>query len=237
MNFASQTRMFARFGDNDDYEVLCKLTRAASHCCEGDTVTPLSGGTCPPDFALGRSVSLSRASSCSIQPLQAEPQKQSSAVTPFPAHFWGDFCYLSYRTFAIVGSMILIALISGQKALPGPDHNRARSEIVTPSEFSNIRLEPEQHAALVQKVSARLRMLRLVVERLPKHFTPYRTEPDYKLTYYVEKLSCGHEHYYFPQAGPMTERRKCAQCALEATLPEKKPAVSVTLPADQEKRA
>ena len=92
------------------------------------------------------------------------------------------------------------------------------SLIITPT--------PEQNVAL-NAVRARLRLLRLVVERVPHHFVPYKTEPSYKLTYYTEHLECGHTTLYFPQAGPATKRRNCPTCALKASLPEKKPSGSV----------
>lgn len=103
----------------------------------------------------------------------------------------------------------------------------ASSEFVTEQNFPELSLPAVDHAALAQKVTARLRLLRLVLERKPKHFTPYKSEPAYKLTYYLETLECGHQQFYFPQAGPMTKRRHCAKCAFAASLPEKKPAVSV----------
>lgn len=87
---------------------------------------------------------------------------------------------------------------------------------------------PAAHAALVSSIVPRLRMLRAVIERLPQHFTPYKTAPKYRLTYYIEKLECGHERMYFPQAGPMAKRRHCCVCASASSLPLKKPSASVT---------
>jgi hypothetical protein len=91
-----------------------------------------------------------------------------------------------------------------------------------------------EHAALKSGLLPRLNMLRVVVERLPRHFTPYKHEPSYKLTYYVERLSCGHQRIYYPQAGPMSRRRFCSECAALA-LPPKKPVTSS--PIEQERAA
>lgn len=153
---------------------------------------------------------------------------------------WADFFYLAYRTVVILGSMLLLALCAlpdDPKPIFPPENVVTKSE--QPADFTNLYLAPEQHAELVRKVHGSLRMLRLVLERIPKHFTPYRQEPGYKLTYYVERLECGHERMYFPQAGPMTRRRHCASCALAASLPEKKPSSSVLAPlsSEQEKQA
>ena len=101
------------------------------------------------------------------------------------------------------------------------------------ADFLGLSIAPADHAALVQKVHARARMLRLVLERIPKKFAPYKQEPSYRLTYYTEKLECGHERFYFPQAGPMTKRRHCGVCALARSLPEKKPAASVRMSAEE----
>jgi len=101
------------------------------------------------------------------------------------------------------------------------------------ADFLGLSIAPADHAALVRKVHGSARMLRLVLERIPKHFTPYKQEPSYRLTYYTEKLECGHERFYFPQAGPMTKRRHCAVCALARSLPEKKPAASVRVSAEE----
>lgn len=90
-------------------------------------------------------------------------------------------------------------------------------------DLSDVLLSACEHKALVWKVHARLRLLRLVIERLPQHFTPYKAAPKYQLTYYVEKLECGHERLYFPQAGPLAKRRHCGVCAAAASLPPKKP--------------
>jgi len=101
-----------------------------------------------------------------------------------------------------------------------------RSETVTSLDSLIITPTPEQNAAL-KVVRARLRLLQLVVERIPHHFVPYQTAPFYRLTYYTEKLECGHTTLYFPQCGPPTKRRNCPTCALKASLPEKKPSGSV----------
>ena len=101
-----------------------------------------------------------------------------------------------------------------------------RSETVTKLDSLIITPTPEQNAAL-KVVRARLRLLRLVVERVPHHFVPFKTEPFYKLTYYTEKLECGHTTLYFPQCGLPTKRRNCPTCALKASLPAKKPSGSV----------
>lgn len=168
-------------------------------------------------------------------------QKPSSTMTPFvfPPHFWGDFFYLAHRIVVILCSIVLLGIFgkADTPETPIPPPEISCSDSVTAQNFTQIAPDPEQHAALVQKVHGELRMLRLVIERLPKHFIPYQHWPQYKLTYYVEKLECGHEQFYFPQAGPMSKRRKCAQCAFEATLPEKKPAVSVEISAEKEKNA
>ena len=103
-----------------------------------------------------------------------------------------------------------------------PMASPSRPLFVTTQNFTEQTLTTGDHAALVAGLDQRFRMLRLVVERLPKHFTPYKHEPSYKLTYYVERLSCGHERIYYPQSGPMSRRRHCAECAALA-LPPKKP--------------
>jgi len=118
-----------------------------------------------------------------------------------------------------------------RKGQPSPmNHFEKASSQVFPDSvklqiFTEQALDSRDHAALVAAVLPRLRMLKLVVERLAKEFTPYKHEPSYKLTYYVERLSCGHEQHYFPQAGPMSRRRHCAECA---SLPPKKLPTSVT---------
>lgn len=96
-------------------------------------------------------------------------------------------------------------------------------DFVMAENFTQLDTTLLDHAAVKSSVLPRLRMLRAVVERLPKHFTPYKHEPSYKLTYYVERLSCGHERIYYPQAGPMSKRRFCSDCAKSASLPPKKP--------------
>lgn len=102
------------------------------------------------------------------------------------------------------------------------------SETVTSFDsLTNITPTREQTVAL-KKVHDRLRLLRLVLERVPNQFTPHKAEPAYKLTYYTEKLECGHTTLYFPQCGPPTKRRHCPTCALRASLPEKKPSQSAT---------
>ena len=110
----------------------------------------------------------------------------------------------------------------------GPENRGSenRPDTVTKLDSLIITPTPEQNVAL-NAVRARLRLLRLVVERVPHHFVPYKTEPSYKLTYYTEHLECGHTTLYFPQAGPATKRRNCPTCALRASLPEKKPSGSV----------
>jgi hypothetical protein len=101
------------------------------------------------------------------------------------------------------------------------------SETVTDFDsLTRIRPTPEQNVAL-KKVRESLRLLRIVLERVPHHFSPYKTEPSYKLTYYTEKLECGHTTLYFPQCGAPTKRRNCPTCALKASLPGKKPSGSV----------
>ena len=112
----------------------------------------------------------------------------------------------------------------------------SRSDSVTVENFSDLALSLPDHAALVRKVHGKLRLLRLVVDRLPQNFTPYKHVPEYRLTYYIETLECGHKTIYFPQCGPPTKRRHCGVCALAASLPEKKPAVSVG-ENEQEKQA
>jgi len=57
--------------------------------------------------------------------------------------------------------------------------------------------------------------------------TTYTHVPSYKLTYYVERLSCGHEQFYYPQAGPMSRRRHCAECATRYTTQECGETISV----------
>ncbi len=91
--------------------------------------------------------------------------------------------------------------------------------------------------AVIRNVTGQLRFLRLVQERIPKHFTPHKHVPEYRLTYYVEKLECGHERFAFSH-DCSAKRRHCGLCAraLAVSLPPKKPAVSVSLPADQEKK-
>lgn len=101
-------------------------------------------------------------------------------------------------------------------------------EIVTTQDLSGILPNPVDHASLRAGLVPRLRMLRAVVERLPRHFTPYKTAPQYKLTYYIEKLSCGHKRIYFPQTGPMAKRRHCAECSAVSSLPPRKSPQVVT---------
>lgn len=103
-----------------------------------------------------------------------------------------------------------------------------RSESVTTQDLSAVLPNPVDHASLRAGLVPRLRMLRAVVERLPRHFTPYKTASQYKLTYYIETLSCGHKRFYFPQAGPMAKRRHCAECSAGSSLPPKKSPQAVT---------
>ena len=112
----------------------------------------------------------------------------------------------------------------------------SHSDFVTEKSFFDLALSLPDHAALVRKVHGKLRLLRLVVERLPQNFTPYKHVPEYRLTYYIETLECGHKVVSYPQCGPPTKRRNCGVCALAASLPEKKPAVSVG-DSEQEKQA
>lgn len=72
-----------------------------------------------------------------------------------------------------------------------------------------------------EKVLSRVRCLQQVIERLPRHFCPYRATPEYKVTYYVETLACGHKVFSFPQAGRQTaKRRNCAECVRSQSFPE-----------------
>jgi len=112
----------------------------------------------------------------------------------------------------------------------------SRSDFVTDQNFRELSATSVDHAALVRKVHGKLRLLRLVVERLPQNFTPYAHVPEYRLTYYIETLECGHKVVSYPQCGPPTKRRHCGVCALARSLPEKKPAVSVG-ENEQEKQA
>jgi hypothetical protein len=66
-------------------------------------------------------------------------------------------------------------------------------------------------------------MAALVLERLPKRFIPYKNLPEYQLTYYIEKLACGHEHTHYPQSGPMAKRRHCGACAKLSGVTTSKP--------------
>jgi hypothetical protein len=118
------------------------------------------------------------------------------------------------------------------ESLPSESH----SDFVTEKSFPALTLNQPDHAALVRKVHGKLRLLMLVVERLPRDFTPYAHVPEYRLTYYIETLECGHKVVSYPQCGPPTKRRNCGVCALAASLPEKKPAVSVGV-TEQEKQA
>lgn len=111
------------------------------------------------------------------------------------------------------------------KGQPSPMITALRPEFVTSKDSLQDSLSIGEHAALKSGLVPRLRMLRMVVERLPKHFIPYKQEPSYKLVYYVERLSCGHERTYYPQSGPMSRRRHCSECAVLA-LPPKKPVSS-----------
>lgn len=103
-----------------------------------------------------------------------------------------------------------------------PMASSVRSEFVTTSDLSKLTVTQCDTSSLFAGLAPRLRMLRAVVERLPQHFTPYKTASQYRLTYYIEKLSCGHERLYFPQAGPMAKRRRCAECSAVSSLPPKK---------------
>jgi hypothetical protein len=169
------------------------------------------------------------------------PQKAVRAMNPVPLAPWGlsDYAYLTWRLFVIIFGMIALAVISKesspQKHVTQTDETRP--EIVTSlGRLTDIRPDPVEHAALVRKVHGKLRLLRLVVERLPQNFTPYAHVPEYRLTYYIETLECGHKVVSYPQCGPPTKRRNCGACALAASLPEKKPAVSVG-DNEQEKQA
>jgi len=149
---------------------------------------------------------------------------------PTLAREFADTFYLVYRLLAIV-SMIVVGLVTKPEAPLGqPDVSRYESGTI--DELTNLTLDSVQHRALVEKVLPRLRTLRAVLERLPKTFTPYPHVPEYRLTYYVERLACGHERIYYPQAGPMTKRRLCPICteALQSALPQKKPVCSVCAP-------
>lgn len=65
----------------------------------------------------------------------------------------------------------------------------------------------------------RLRFLRAVLERRPVSFCPHAHIPEYRLTFYVERLACGHEIHTFPQADPLTaKRRVCQECAEQVVL-------------------
>ena len=145
-----------------------------------------------------------------------------------------DFVYLYWRALLILCSMLAAAFFTQSDAAPLAP-NQLHSEFVTAQNFTQISPDPVEHAALLQKVHGKLRMLRLVIDRLPKHFTPFKTEPKYKLTYYVEKLECGHERFAFAHDST-AKRRHCGVCALAASLPEKKAVGSVVL-AGEQKRA
>lgn len=78
-----------------------------------------------------------------------------------------------------------------------------------------------------EKVLSRLRCLQKVVARLPKHFCPYRATPEYKLTYYVETLACGHRQFAYPP-NHVAKRRNCTECLKFESSPETgAPVVSV----------
>ena len=167
------------------------------------------------------------------------PQKAVRAMNPIPLAPLGlaDYAYLTWRLFVIVFGMIALAIVSHS-----PDQGISRTDEIRPENvtslghLTDIRPDPVEHAALVRKVHGKLRLLRIVRERIPVTFTPHAHVPMYRLTYYIEKLECGHETIYFPQCGPPTKRRNCGVCALAASLPEKKPAVSVGV-TEQEKQA
>jgi len=169
------------------------------------------------------------------------PQKAVRAMNPIPLAPLGlaDYAYLTWRLLVIVFGMIALAVVSKESS-PQKHVNEThetRSEIVTSlDQFTNIAPDPIEHAALVRKVHGKLRLLRIVRERIPVTFTPHLHVPMYRLTYYIETLECGHKTIYFPQCGPPTKRRHCGVCALAASLPEKKPAVSVG-ENEQEKQA
>ena len=167
------------------------------------------------------------------------PQKAVRAMNPIPLAPLGlaDYAYLTWRLFVIVCGMIALAIVSHS-----PDQGISRTDeirsgnVTSLGHLTDIRPDPVEHAALVRKVHGKLRLLRIVRERIPVTFTPHAHVPMYRLTYYIEKLECGHETIYFPQCGPPTKRRHCGVCALAASLPEKKPAVSVGV-TEQEKQA
>ena len=59
----------------------------------------------------------------------------------------------------------------------------------------------------------RLRMLRVIQARFPHKFKVCR---GYVLTYYTELLSCGHTKTVYPQADPLTaKRRNCSVCVVD----------------------
>ena len=161
------------------------------------------------------------------------PQKAVRAMNPVSLAPLGlaDYAYLTWRLIAILAGMIALAVISTDSTPQNPivQTDEPCSEIVTTlGHLTDIHPDPVEHAALVRKVHDRLRLLRLVRERIPVTFTPHAHVPMYRVTYYIEKLECGHETIYFPQCGPPTKKRNCGVCALAASLPEKKPAVSAS---------
>lgn len=78
-----------------------------------------------------------------------------------------------------------------------------------------------------EKLLPRLRCLQKVLERAPKTFVPYRTTPQYKLTYYLETLACGHQQFAYPP-NHVAKRRNCIECLkLQSSLDPGAPVVSV----------
>jgi hypothetical protein len=150
-----------------------------------------------------------------------------------------DFLWLAFRTLTVVCSIIALAISHESPTGKSLIHSGEKFyESRTLPELSSISPDPVQHAALVAKVLPRLRMLRAVLERLPITFTPYTSEPKYRLTYYRETLECGHVQFAF-QGNAFAKRRACVLCAAAAlAVAPKKPSLSVAdSNAQQEKQA
>jgi hypothetical protein len=155
------------------------------------------------------------------------------------ATYLADSAYLAWRTLACLCLILfgLAANLEPEKPAKIIDQTRVSLtsfDSVTGENLSSIPIDPSDHARLLEKVMPRLRMLRLVIERLPKTFIPHSSWPAHKLTYYLEKLECGHEKLVFETVAypknlpPTAKRRLCSLCqaAALAEVP-KKPVSSV----------